>query len=136
MLYAHRRQTHRGAGTHLKGRPWADAPAPWENEDHEMVDEDLHNIYSLHDDIILRDDEKGNIAMSYNFPIKNDITPEVFKEQFNYIFEDQDYAFILNLAVGLILRNVENGSYRYFAPASNVRLFRSPILISKQGVFI
>ena len=51
--------------------------------------------------------------MSYNFPIKNDITPEVFKEQFNYISEDQDYAFKLDLAVGLILRNVENGSYRY-----------------------
>ena len=54
----------------IKGRPWADVPSSWENEDHKMVDEGLHNIYSLYDDIILWDDGKDNIAMSYNFPIK------------------------------------------------------------------
>ena len=52
-----------------------------------------------------------------------------------YIFEDQDYAFRINLAFGLILRIIENGSYWYFSSANNVRLFQSPILTSKQGMF-
>ena len=34
-------------------------------------------------------------------------------------FTDQNGAFKINLSLGLILRNMETGEYRYFAPHVN-----------------
>ena len=48
------------------------------------------------------------------------------------IFTDQNGAFKINLSLGLILRNMESGEYRYFAPHVNDSLFPSPFLIGSR----
>ncbi|KAJ8317503.1 hypothetical protein KUTeg_005407, partial [Tegillarca granosa] len=42
------------------------------------------------------------------------------------IYEEQQYAFRLNLIFGVILQNRETGEYRYFAPYSNFEVLEDP----------
>ncbi|KAJ8310173.1 hypothetical protein KUTeg_012038 [Tegillarca granosa] len=48
------------------------------------------------------------------------------------IYEEQQYAFRLNLVFGVILQNRETGEYRYFAPYSNFEVLEDPVFISRR----
>ena len=71
--------------------------------------------------------------MIYNLPTNNlrDGVDEIWWK-LDEIFTDQNGAFKINLSLGLILRNMETGEYRYFAPHVNDSLFPSPILIGSR----
>ena len=53
-----------------------------------------------------------------------------FNEQVEDIYNSNSNAFKINLFFGIMLRHVETGKYRYFAPYSNKNVFELPLLIS------
>ena len=128
-LYAHRRLYHGKNINNLQKEPWE--VAPWEDES--SVDQPLADIYQLHKDIILQKHTKNKLSSTFNFPITNNITTETILEHIQQIFQQQDNAFKINFGFGMILKNIENGSYRYFSAASNVLVFDHPVSISSEG---
>jgi hypothetical protein len=50
----------------------------------------------------------------------------------DYIYNTQEEAFRVNISMGLILRDIDQGSYRYFIPAHNSTFFDFPIVISSR----
>ena len=53
-------------------------------------------------------------------------------ERIRDIYEQQTTAFKLNISLGFILRNIETGEYRYFAPNTNQTMWTLPHLISSR----
>ena len=51
-------------------------------------------------------------------------------ERIRDIYEQQTMAFKLNISLGFILRKIETGEYRYFAPNTNQTMWALPHLIS------
>ena len=49
------------------------------------------------------------------------------------IFNDQENAFQINLAFGMILFNTETGEYRYYIPHFNSRILTYPFTISNRN---
>ena len=131
-LHVHQNMQHGGA---LPNRPWRqeahlDEP-PWGDP---VRDEPLRQIYEGNQNVILADAkiDKGRKVI-YNLPTNNlrDGVDEILWK-LDEIFMDQNGAFKLNLSLGLILRNMETGEYRYFAPHVNDSLFPSPFLIGSR----
>ena len=131
-LHLHQNTQHGGA---LQNRPWRqeahlDEP-PWGDP---VRDEPLRQIYEGNQNAILADAkiDKGQKVI-YNLPTNNlrDGVDEIWWK-LDEIFTDQNGAFKINLSLGLILRNMETGEYRYFAPHVNDSLFPSPFLIGSR----
>ena len=131
-LHLHQNTQHGGA---LQNRPWRqeahlDEP-PWGDP---VRDEPLRQIYEGNQNVILADGkiDKGRKVV-YNLPTNNlrDGVDEIWWK-LDEIFTDQNGAFKINLSLGLILRNMETGEYRYFAPHVNDSLFPSPFLIGSR----
>ena len=99
-----------------------------------MRDDPLRQIYEGNQNVILADAKlnKGRKVI-YNLPTNNlrDGVDEIWWK-LDEIFTDQNSAFKINLSLGLILRNMETGEYRYFAPHVNESLFLSPFLIGSR----
>ena len=128
----HQNMQHGGA---LQDRPWRqeahlDEP-PWGEP---VRDVPLRQIYEGNQNVILADAkiDKGRKVI-YNLPTNNlrDGVDEIWWK-LDEIFTDQNGAFKINLSLGLILRNMETGEYRYFAPHVNDSLFPSPFLIGSR----
>ena len=66
---SHYRAQHGGA-QELQAEPWEEE-APWENEDGEIVDEPLRNIYEEHRTDILAHHNTDRVIHTYNFPTNN-----------------------------------------------------------------
>ena len=67
-----------------------------------------------------------------NFASTN-VTPKFLREKIRQVFESLHWAAKVNLALGFVLRNVEDGSYRYFyAHEINILVERS-LLIANRG---
>ena len=58
--------------------------------------------------------------------------PERLIDQMENIYSDQEETFKVNVSLGFILRHIETGEYRYFAPNQNETLFPLPSLISSR----
>ena len=50
----------------------------------------------------------------------------------NEIYEDNNFAFKVNISLGLILQHLESGSLRYFVPYHNETLFSVPVYVRSQ----
>ena len=131
-LHMHQNTQHAGA---LQNRPWhqeahLDKP-PWGDP---VRDDPLRQIYEGNQNVMLADAkiDKGRKVI-YNLPTNNltDGVDEIWWK-LDEIFTDQNGAFKINLSLGLILRNMETGEYRYFAPHVNDSLFPSLFLIGSR----
>lgn len=54
-------------------------------------------------------------------------------EQIDFIYNDNQRAFRVNLSFGIILQNIEIGEYRYFVPHVNENVLDQPMLIDNRG---
>ena len=131
-LHQHQNMQHGGA---LQERPWRaeahlDEP-PWGEP---VRDDALRQIYEGNQNIILADAKinRGRKDV-YNLPTNNlrDGIGELW-DKLDDIFVDQNQSFKVNMSLGIILRNIDNGEYRYFAPQTNETLFPSPFLIGSR----
>ena len=71
----------------------------------------------------------GKIKTSYNFPIPDEISVDSMMSHVEDIYEDSQFAFKLNISLGIILQQTETGSFRYFVPYHNETLFSVPIYV-------
>ena len=94
----------------------------------------MRQIYEGNQNVILADAkiDKGRKVI-YNLHTNNlrDGFDEIWWK-LDEIFTDQNDAFKFNLSLELILRKMETGKYRYFAPHVNDSLFPSPFLIGSR----
>lgn len=127
-LFYHRSVLHGGAAEDLQPEPWNDIP--WIN-DNGRVNNSLRKIYTANRGHILSRHRHGDLASTYNFPTDNfaDGANEI-DNQLNGIFLEQNNTFKINLALGMILRNIEDGTFRYFVAHDNNTLFPQPLQIS------
>ena len=65
----------------------------------------------------------------FNFASTN-VTPKFLQEKIQQVFESVLCAAKVNLALGFVLRNVEDGSYRYFYAHENSLLVERSLLIA------
>jgi len=91
-------------------------------------------MYRIHQDHILRQHEKGNVKSGYNFPTRD--LSEGYNEIYKHlvkIYEDQNQTFKLNLSLGVILKNIETGDFRYFIPDKHFEVLTSPAIVNKRS---
>ena len=125
----HHKQLQHGRGGTLQNPPWTDGTAPW-IEDGE-IDESLRETFRVNEGHILQDNAAGKMRTDYNFPTNNlsGGIGEVMN-RVREVFRNENNVFRLNLAFGLILRNLQTAEYRYFIPYRNTLIFDSNIRIS------
>ena len=126
-LYIHRKSIHGGDVSTLQDIPYENSP--WVDSS----DKDLESVYNLHKDIILQPHKKNDIVSSYNFPVRENVDIPEMMEQINLIYNDFDHSFKVNISMGLILKDVTDGRYRFFSPAKNTHVFDIPFYIKSQG---
>ena len=127
-MYCHKQLQHGRGGT-LQNAPWTDGTAPWIADGE--IDESLREVFQVNQGHILQDNVAGRMRADYNFPTNNlsGGIGEVMN-RVREVFRNENNAFRLNLAFGLILRNLRTGEYRYFIPYRNTLIFDSNIRIS------
>ena len=132
LLYSHNRTTHRqyGGASSQHSPPWDNNSPPWGVPESNNYDKPLEEVYSLHSDIILRGVIHGSASSMYNFPLTNGFTLQQLSTQLNSIFEEQSQTFRLNMAFGYILRNIDNGTYRYFRANHTDQISERPWSVS------
>ena len=70
----------------------------------------------------------------FNFASTN-LTPSFLKDKLQHVFENLHCAAKINLALGFVLRNVEDGKNRYFyAHENNLILERSQLIANKEDM--
>ena len=67
----------------------------------------------------------------FNFASTN-VTPKFLREKIQQVFESLLCAAKVNLALGFVLRNVEDGSYRFFYAHENSLLLERSLLIANK----
>ena len=85
--------------------------------------QELRRVYVANRDHILAPDEEGEMRKIYNFQTNN--LHGGYREirgHIQQIFNDQQNAFRINFAFGMILFNTETGEYRYYIPHFNSRI--------------
>ena len=96
-------------------------------------DAGLQNEYETNRSHILAPDRQTKNGAVYNFPT-NDLKggfPEL-EAHLNKIYNQEDHAFRLNLAIGMLLRDIESGETRYYIPYENEMVFPAPQTISSR----
>ena len=123
-LYYHRNNQH-GGNDNLENIP----PDILHSDNNE-----LKRVYIANRDHILASDEEGELRKIYNFQSNN--LHGGYREirgHIQQIFNDQQNAFRINFAFGMILFNVETGEYRYYVPHFNSRILTYPFTISNRN---
>ena len=96
--------------------------------------EELKQTYITNREHILAEDEHGDLKKTYNFPTNN--LHRGYREirgQINQIYNEQNQAFRVNFAFGMILFNNETGEYRYFIPHFNSKILTHPYTITNRN---
>ena len=117
--------------------PWGQTGSfpPWIEEEEEeggssVTNEELKNVYKQHRHLILKQRKtEGSLITLYNFPVSDALSVDQMMDQLEDIYEDNDLCFKINASIGLILRHVELGTYRYFVPYHNESLFSVPLYV-------
>ena len=93
----------------------------------------LQREYNINRSHILAPHRLNENGAVYNFPT-NDLRGGVteIRNHLNEIFNQESNAFRLNVAVGMILRNIETGEERYFIPLDNELVFPTAETISNR----
>lgn len=97
-------------------------------------DDDLRDVYKVNRPHILSSHRDSADGMVYNFPTNNlqDGVSE-FTNHLNTIYDNENEAFKVNVSIGIILRDVATGQYRYWIPYSNYSLFDTPEVVSNRA---
>ncbi len=104
-LYIHYTSNHqKGRGDVLQSLLWGQTPAPWENENGDIIDPALKQVYEAHISIYLESHRIGDIQSTYNFPIQNNLPLADIRHHLNHIYNTQTQSFKLNVMFGLILK--------------------------------
>ena len=119
-----------GGRDELQPPPWVGGVAPWENDQGETVDQELKRTYETHKSVIQDTHLESQMQSIFNFTIDNSLSVDQLMNQVNDIYDRQNHAFKLNLIFGLILKNTETGTYRYFKPYTKEYVFDRPMYIS------
>ena len=126
-LYNHRMNQHGGNGGN----------ADLEELPHYVLEEqnpELRNTYVTNKNHIHAEHSHGDIKHVYNFPSNNlnggflEIRGHLME-----IYNDQQNAFRINLAFGMILFNAQTQEYRYYIPYYNRRILQYPFTISNRN---
>ena len=82
---------------------------------------------------ILAPHRRSRDGTVYNFPT-NDLNGgmQEIQNHLNSIYSSENNAFRLNIALGMLLRDVETGETRYFIPYENEMMFDTPQAISNR----
>ena len=95
---------------------------------------ELRNTYITNRNHIHAEHSHGDIKHVYNFPSNN--LNGGFREIRGHLMEiynDQQNAFRINLAFGMILVNAQTQDYRYYIPYYNSRILQYPFTISNRN---
>ena len=106
----------------LQNQPWVDEEG--------NVDQALRDIFIRYDHVISRSHRSGNFMDEYNFRVNGEFSYETLHEHVREIYRASQSAFRINITFGFILKNIEDGSYRYFYAHNNEGVFSSPFTIS------
>ena len=106
-----------------------------QNFSHDLEDDgELRVVYDANRSHILADHKGRKGVNTYNFPVKNlSQDRNEIKEHLNKIVKIEGSAFKINLALGVILKNVQTNKYRYFIAYHNEMIFDSPHIVSTQA---
>ena len=74
--------------------------------------------------------QKGRHSL-FNFAVNN-LTAQVTEEKLDCVLDKLKYVAKLNLALGFILKNIEDGKFRYFDAHENNTLLEQSILVSNK----
>ena len=86
--------------------------------------------YEQHKHLILEQRKTtGRIKTSYNFPVPDQLWVDQMMSHLNEIYQDNNFAFKVNISLRLILQHLESGSLRYFVPYHNESLFSVPVYV-------
>ena len=141
-LYAHRMK-HSHATSHRLDDPYMKMPwekdetvlPPWvaiDEEGNRVTDDLFKHAYMENRDTIQSSHDLGIVRGVYNFPV-NDYNGEVviMRSHIDHILRQETHAFKVNIAFGLILRNIETGEYRYYTPYYNSTILEHPFRINR-----
>ena len=88
--------------------------------DVELPDDDaLKQEYDVNRRHILKQHEETDFGGVYNFPTNDLNDPEEIQRHLSYIYSNSQKSFRINVAVGLILRDIASNEMRYFIPYTN-----------------
>ena len=96
-------------------------------------DAGLKTEYETNRSHILAPNRQTRSGGVYNFPTNNLAGGvQEIEAHLKKIYSEEDNAFRLNIALGLLLRDIKSGEYRYYIPYENEMLFPSPKTISSR----
>jgi len=107
-----------------------DDGAPWNNDEGQLADQNLFDMYNMHRSAILATHKHETVQNRYNFPLNNDVDINLLVEHLRTIYQAESETFRFNLSFGFILQHVETNEYRFFHPYSNTYALDSPLSIS------
>ena len=93
----------------------------------------MKETYEANEPIILQPHQRGQVMSTYNFPINNQLSVDSLVNYLHQVYDELRYVFKFNMSLGIILRHVVSGMYRYYKPYSNATLFPQPIYISQRS---
>jgi hypothetical protein len=79
----------------------------------EIHPKDMRPLYRLHWSHIRSHAKIGKVASTYNIRLQ-DLTLPVLEKHLAYVYDMEPSAFKINLAFGMILRDVITGELRYY----------------------
>ena len=132
-LMSHIRREH-GEHWRIPSYQWGgETPPPWVNSQGE-IDTQIKSIYERFGvREIERDHRFGSVSSQYNFHLPNgQVTRSDISSQLEEIYLDQKMAFKINLSLGIVLKNIETGEYRYWWAHHNDPVLRVPARVSRR----
>lgn len=131
-LYAHKTKHYQTEEVEkaFQPEPWKQTGSspPWEQDG--VINEDLKTIYRQHRHLILKQRKsEGRVSTSYNFPVDDSISVDDMISHIEEIYQESDVCFKINVSLGIILQEINQGTYRYFVPYHNETLLTVPMYI-------
>ena len=125
-LHIHVNQIH--GGNDLQSQPWQEEEAPW------RIHEGLKDVYRGNQRLILAPKRRVTKNKTVYNVVTNDLENghKEFKDAIEEIYEQQENSFKINLMLGVILRHIVTGEFRYFTPYSNDYLLPQTQLIASR----
>ena len=98
-----------------------------------VVDQALQDLYRQHAHEIYIEHYQGVVHAEYNFPTTNGtITYQQIRNHLEQILRSEGQAFKINMAFGLILRDIVSSEFTFFHPIESDGVMERPILITNQ----
>ena len=98
-----------------------------------VMDQSLQDLYRRHAHEIYIEHYQGAVHAEYNFPTTNGtITYQDIRNHLEEILRSEQQAFKVNMAFGIVLRDIITAEYTFFHPLESDGVLERPILITNQ----